>query len=263
MPEPRSEREELNRTKTTKRARRPEKLRDREPDIFIVNVALSLDYVRISCSLWAPTPWQARMPDGDVISSRINHRWRSTLERLRGGASAQEVASHANRAIAETLRANGGIAGQDAYGAVIEARARGDITPGEARAMARLIFQSQEPIPFALVVHRAVDRCLAAPVSTGAALGPGVITVAEAVCHAVMDAELFERVRPALVGKHFADDEAYDRVIGDCRAVLAPVFARIGESLSRDPSANRLRAAPMRRRIRRPSTTAVLKTSLL
>lgn len=203
------------------------------------------------------------MPDGDIISSSIHHRWRSALARLRGGATPQEVASHANRALAETLRVNGGIPGQDAYGAVVEARTRGELTPAEARARARMIAQSQGPTPFTLVVHKAVDRCLAEPVSTAAALGPGVLTVADAVCYAVMDGELFERVRPALVGKCFPDHDAYDRFVADCRALLAPGLARIGQSLSRDPSASRLRAAPIHRRTRRPSTTAVLNTSLL
>lgn len=205
----------------------------------------------------------AQMPDGDVVTSSIQHRWRSALARLRGGAAPDAVASHVSRALAQTLRASGGIPGQDAYGAIVEARARGDLTPADARAEARLIQRSQEPTPFALIVYRAVDRCLAAPVSPTAALAPGGITVAEAVCSAVMDAELFERVRPALVGHYFPDHEAFDRFVADCRVLIAPGVARIGASLFRDPSATRLRAIPTRRRMRRRSTAALLTESIL
>lgn len=203
------------------------------------------------------------MPDGDVMSSSIQHRWRSALARLRGGAAPNEVASHVNQALVQTLRANGGIPAQSAYGAVVEARARGEFTPAEARAAARLIQRAQEPTPFALVVHRAVDRCLTIPVSPATALSPGGITVAGAVCSAVMDAELFERVRPRLVGQCFPDHETFDRFVADCHALVAPGVAHIGASLSRDPSAARLRATPTRRRVRRRSTAALLSESIL
>ena len=203
------------------------------------------------------------MPDGDVISGRVQHRWRSTLARLRGGATPDEIAAHANRALAQTLRSNGGIAGQAAYGAIVDARARGELTPGEARAQARLVYRAQEQTPFALVALRAVERRLAAPLDGPAALQPGTITVAEAVCAEVLNAQLFERVRPALVGECFPDHAAFDRIVEQCHALVARGVAHISASLSRDPSAVRLRAAPTRRRARRPSTAALLNQSIL
>lgn len=203
------------------------------------------------------------MPDGDVVSSSIHHRWRSTLARLRGGATPEEIASHANRALAETLRSSGGIAGQAAYGAIVEARARGDLTRAEARVQARLVYQAQEQTRLALVVLRAVDRRLASPIEGAAALQPGAISVAEAVCIELVNEQLFERVRPALVGQCFPDHAAYDRVTEQCHALIALGVAHISASLSRDPSAARLRAAPIRRRALRPSTAALLTRSIL
>jgi hypothetical protein len=203
------------------------------------------------------------MPDGDVVSSSIHHRWRSTLARLRRGATPEEIASHANRALAETLRSSGGIAGQAAYGAIVEARARGELTPAEARVQARLVYRSQEQTPFALVVLRAVARRLALPFDGAAALQPGAITVAEAVCSEVVNAQLLERVRPALVGQCFPDHAAFDRVAEQCHALIARGVAHISASLSKDPSAAQLRAAPTRRRARRPSTAALLNQSIL
>lgn len=203
------------------------------------------------------------MPDGDVISSSIQHRWRSAYAGVKGGASAHEVAPRLLRALTDTLRSNGGIAGQTDYGSVVEARVAGELTSTEARAKARLIARSQEQTPFALIVRRAVDRCLVGPVSASAALAPGVLTVAEVVCTALMDAELFERIRPVLVGERFLDHAAFDRFVAECHAVLAPGVARIAESLSRDPSASRLRANPTRRRSRRPTTATILNTSIL
>jgi hypothetical protein len=203
------------------------------------------------------------MPDGDVIAGRVHHDWRSTLARLRGGATPEEIAAEANRALAETLRANGGIAGQAAYGAVVDARACGELTPAEARAQARLVYLSQEPTPFALIVSRAVDRRLASPLEGAAALQPGIITVAESVCFEVMNTQLFERVRPVLVGQCFPDHAAYDHVVEQCQALVARGIAHISASLSRDPTAARLRAAPIRRRAPRPSTAALLSRSIL
>jgi len=203
------------------------------------------------------------MPDGDVISGRVHHRWRSTLARLRGGATPGEIAAHANRALADTLRSTGGIAGQGAYGAIVEARARGELTPAEARDEARLVYRAQEQIPFALIVLRAVERRLASPFEGAAALQPGTIAVAEAVCSEVVNALLFEQVRPVLVGQCFPDHAAFDRVAEQCHALIARGVAHISASLARDPSAARLRAAPTRRRARRPSTAALLNQSIL
>lgn len=203
------------------------------------------------------------MPDGDVISSSVHHRWRSTLAHLRAGATPEDVASHANRALAETLRSSGGVAGLTEYGAVVEARARGELTAAEARAKTRLIARSQEQTPFALIVRKAVDRCVTAPLTGVAVLQPGMITIAEAVCSEILDAELFERVRPALVGTCFPDHEAFDRAVDQCRALVARGISSLGASLARDPSASRLRAAPTRRRMRRPSTATLLNKSIL
>lgn len=174
-----------------------------------------------------------------------------------------EIASHANRALAETLRASGGVAGLAAYGAIVEARARGELTPAEARVRVRLVYRAQEQTPFALVVMRAVDRRLASPFEGAAALQPGTITVAEAVCSEVVNSQLFERVRPALVGQCFPDHAAFDRVAEQCHALIARGVAHISASLARDPSAAGLRATPTRRRARRPSTAALLSQSIL
>jgi hypothetical protein len=203
------------------------------------------------------------MPDGDVISGRVQHRWRSTLARLRGGATSDEIAAHANRALAQTLRSNGGIAGQAAYGAIVDALARGELAPREARAQAWQVYRSQEQTPFAMVVHQAVDRCLTTSLNCAAALQPGTITVAEAVCSEVLNTQLFERVRPDLVGECFPDHAAFDRVVEQCHAIVARGIAHLSESLSRDPSAARLRAFPIRRRARRASTASILKQSIL
>jgi hypothetical protein len=202
------------------------------------------------------------VPDGDVVSSSVLHRWRSAAARLRGDATPEEVASHANRALAETLRSSGGIPGLAEYGAVVEARVRGELTPAEARAKARLIARSQEQTPTVMIVQRAVDRCLTAPVDGVSVLAPGSLTVAEAVCAEVMDDQFFERLRPVLVGQRFPDHGAFDEFVEQCRAVVARGVAHISASLSRDPSAARLRAVPTRRRARRPSMRDVLNQSI-
>lgn len=203
------------------------------------------------------------MPDGDVVSSSIHHRWRSAYAGLKGTATPHEVAPRVLKALTETLRANGGVGGLHGYGVVVEACVAGKLTAAEARTNARLVAQSQEQTPFALIVHKAVDRCLVAPISETAVLAPGVLTVVDAICIVVMDHALFGRVRPALVGERFPNHEAYDDFVADCRALLAPALEHLGKSLSRDPSAARLRAAPMRRRAHRSSTAAILNTSIL
>jgi hypothetical protein len=203
------------------------------------------------------------MPDGDVISGIVQYRWRSALARLRGGAPPAEIASHVNRALADTLRSNGGIGGHREYGAVVEACAQGVLNPSEARVEARAIYRSQEQTPFALVVKRAVDRRLALPFDGVASLQPAMVTVAEDVCYELVNEELFERVRPALVGQRFLDDAAFDRVTQECLAFIAHGVASISASLAVDPSATGLRVAPIRRRSRRASTADLLKQSLL
>jgi hypothetical protein len=203
------------------------------------------------------------MPDGDVLSSKIHYRWRSTLARLRGGATAEEVAAHANRALADALRSSGGIAGHDAYGAIVDARARGELTPSEARVQARQVYRAQEQTQFAMIVRRAVDRCLASPLEDGAALQPGAIMVAQAVCFEVVNTEFFERVRPALVGQWIPDHATFDRITEQCHVLIAGGVAHISESLAVDPTASRLRATPTRRRARRSSTADLLDRSIL
>lgn len=203
------------------------------------------------------------MPDGDVVSSKIHHRWRSTLARFRGGATPEEVASHANRALVDALRCAGGIAGQDAYGMIVEACARGELTPAEARIRARQVYRAQEQTQFAMIVHRAVNRRLASRLDDGAALQPGAITVAEAVCSEVVNTQFFERIRPELVGRSIPDHPTFDRLAGQCHALIAGAVAHISQSLSVDPSASRLRATPTRRRALRSSTATLLGQSIL
>lgn len=202
------------------------------------------------------------MPDGDVISSRIPYRWRSTLDCLRGGGTPSEIVAHASRALTKTFRESGGIEGLAAYGAVVDARVRGELTAAEARLKARLVYDSQEQVPRAQIVFRAVYRLLAMS-SEGAALQPGAITVAEAVSFELLQTELFEPVRAKLIGKFVPDDEAFDRLFAECRTLLAPGVARISASLSLDPSARGLRAAPTRRRQRRLTTAALLDQSII
>jgi hypothetical protein len=165
------------------------------------------------------------------------------------------------KALTETLRSNGGIAGLMAYGAVLEAKMAAVLSLAEARARVRAIARSQEQTPYALVVQKAVERCLAENVSGAAALVPGAITVAEAVCCTLMETELFGRVRPAMVGAQFPDHAAFDRYVADCRELLGPQLVRVSENLSRDPTAARLRAPPTRRR--RAPTATILNTSIL
>ncbi len=203
------------------------------------------------------------MPDGDVISSRVQHRWRSTLSRLRGGATPLEVAVHANRALSDTFRRYGGIGGSAAYGAIIEARGRGELSPSETRQRAHRIYRSQEQTEFALLAFRAVKRLLASPPKSAAALEPGTITVAQAVCAELLNAELFERVRPHLVGDVFPDHEAFDRFVEHCHALLTEPIAHISASLTLHPTATGLRAAPTRRRKRRQATATILDQSIL
>lgn len=203
------------------------------------------------------------MPDGDVISGKVQHRWRSAVSRLRSGASPQEVAVHANRALSDTFRTNGGLGGSTEYGAVIEARARGELSLAESRRRAQEIYRSQEPTEFALLTHQAVKRLLAASFSTTVSLDPGTISVIQAVCTELLNAELFERVRPDLVGEAFPDHEAFDRFIEQCHASLAEPIARISASLTLNPTATGLRAAPVRRRKRRQATESLLDQSIL
>ncbi len=203
------------------------------------------------------------MPDGDVISSCIQHRWRSTLNRLRGGGTPFEIVAHANRALTKTFRKSGGISGLAAYSAIIEARVRGDLTVAEARLQARRVYDAQEQIRHAQIVLRAVLRRLAMPFDGAAALQPGAVTVAEAVCFELLNTEIFEPVRAKLVGECFPNDEAYDRLIERCQTLITPGVAHISTSLSLDPSGNGLRAVPTRRHQRRPSTAALLDQSIL
>lgn len=203
------------------------------------------------------------MPDGDVIASRIHHRWRSTYARLRGGATPHEVTAHANRALAATLRCHGGIAGSAQYGAIIEARARGEVSPSEARTQAQLIYRSQEQTKFALLVHRAIKRRLASPLTEADTLQPGTVTVVQAVCAELLNAELFERVRPHLVGDCFPDHAAFDLFAEQCQSLITEPVARLSASLTRDPTATRLRAAPIRQRRSRQSTADLLNQSIL
>ncbi len=203
------------------------------------------------------------MPDGDVIASRVSREWRSSLARLRGGGSPEEIVPHLTRALTATLRSNGGIAAVDKYGALVDTYGRRDISAAAARAEARTLFREGVQTPFAMTVHRAVTRLLVSADAPSDALKPGATKVTEAVCAELVNNQLFERVRPNLVGDCFPDHTAFDTMVRQCNSLLSPSIDNIVASLARDPSASSLRASAGRRSASRQATAAILSKSIL
>lgn len=203
------------------------------------------------------------MPDGDFVSSTMHFRWRATFGGLRGSDTPGELAPRALKALTETLRQHGGIRAQAEYATIIAQRLRGELTSAEARQQARAVELAQARTPFSILVREAVDGVLTGSVSGTAVLQPALLTVAEAVCSRLVDAELFEKARASLVGARFPDHDAFDRFVADCKAHLAPGIARIGEHLHREPTGHGLRARPLRRRARKVATADLLNKSVL
>ena len=200
------------------------------------------------------------MPDGDVLSSRVSFAWRPALSLMRGGSAGPAVSPRIAKALVKSLKLRGGIAGLASYGGLVQAMSRGELSLSVARTEARQIGQARLS-PNELLVRRAVERCLK-ETSRPLAADEAQQRIVVGVCHAIMNAELFELARPTLVEQCFASHDEFDGFVVECEALLRPVIERISEQLLSDPSGGTLRVLHNRRRDR-VSTEALLTRSVL
>jgi hypothetical protein len=105
-------------------------------------------------------------------------------------------------------------------------------------------------------------RRLVMEVHQGAGFLDAQRAIAERFCWCLLDHQFFGRLRPLLVGTRFADYGEATAFEDACKTELAPAIAKLAAQLLADPTANTLRAAPLRVQTRRP-TEELLALNLL
>lgn len=202
------------------------------------------------------------MPDGDRIERGMRHGWRPAYRRLKGGASPAELAPRLLKGLAATLRTEGGVPGLRAYGLVIESHAAGLLTTERALERIRRIQRSQPYGHLSMIAAHGVARCVTENGPGTTLVASGERLAAGSVCRELLDAELFERARPAVVGDLFETQNAYDRYTEACREQIGEHLVRLANQLLDRPTGEGVRAPAVRRAPRR-STADVLGDSLL
>lgn len=183
------------------------------------------------------------MPDQDIVEHSLKQPWKPSYRLRKGGCTPELEAESLGKALAATLRDEGGVPPglEDLLTASSHALTRSDgaRTLAEVTRILEQRFGQQGPVK---VLARASTRNLA-QIEAGRALpGPGSL-IGEYLSARVQH-EYFDRVRHRLVGgtNRFSDAEVERRFTAQVRTRMEPHLARLAASLTVDPSAAKLRA---------------------
>lgn len=184
------------------------------------------------------------MPEGDRFEESFGAGWRAALVVVEGGvASDAEVADKLVKALAKTLRANGGVPGLLAMAEIVESS--NGISLLERFSALDAIARAQEGHRHTKV---ATDVAKSLVVQNGAASGGSIHDSLERrlvgdTCAALVSHYFFERAQQQLIaGGRFADTEDARRWQVRVEQIMEPAIAKIAERLVRRPDAEGLRA---------------------
>lgn len=186
------------------------------------------------------------MPDLDMIDRVSAPGWHKPYRLLENGeAPPEEIGRAVLHSLCRSLRLYGGVPGLHDIADIVARTIDGRCEITEAFRRLRGVEQAADGHRHTRVAVRAANGLLV-EIEQGQQLArDSAQEVAARFCHALIDHQLFGRVRPALVGERFV---SYDEAVACERACIdatAPYMARVAEALVDDPRARRLRAPRM------------------
>jgi hypothetical protein len=205
---------------------------------------------------------EKHMPDLDMIDRGSAPGWHKPFRLLEHGEATPEEIGHAVlHSLCRSLRLYGGVPGLHDIADIVDRTMSGRCGVAEAFRHLRAIEQAAHGHRHTRVAVRAANGLLV-EIGQGRQLARDPAQeVADRFCHALIDHQLFGRVRPALVGERFASHDEAIACERACVDVAAPYVSRVAENLARDPRATRLRAPRMSGTTRR-STADLLDEPL-
>lgn len=197
------------------------------------------------------------MPDGDVIRRGVRFSWRPAYEGLRAGQEPGEVGRLIAKGLSASLKDRGIPRLGDAAD-LIARLWRHDLSAVDAMKEVPSASGSIGGIRDSAILDRALRHVIVA----GPTGSRPAQAVAEEVCRQQVEANLFAKLRPALVEDSsiaFADSEA---MVEGWKLAAEDKIRGIAQQLVADPSGAVLRAPPTRGR-RKKATVEMLEESVL
>lgn len=196
------------------------------------------------------------MPDLDILDAKVLRGFRPASRLFRGNAEPEVFATAAVKALARSLRENGGLPAANEWVQLLQERLSGYLDPHSAFARVDAIEQRLGHHRHAKVVAKAVRAVLVDIGMRRLRPSPELMTeVCERFCHGLLDNAFFGRIRPELPGKHFASRvDAMERE-AECRRALTQPVRRLAASLASNPEADGLRAPPSGYEVRQDTET--------
>jgi hypothetical protein len=195
------------------------------------------------------------MPDGDYYRRTPRQVWRSAHRMVVAGASPEELAGPARRALAQTLR-RGGLPGFVEAADIVTAVVSGQ--KGMRRALNDLqsLEQAVGRSTNAMLGIEAARRVLAELSFGGDAPANAQVALAERTCWGLVERNFLDLARLNFVGVRFQNLSEALKWDAACRAEFEPDVRRIATAVARQPSAKKLRAPA--RRLPRQATANLL-----
>lgn len=185
------------------------------------------------------------MPDLDIIDRNAPRGWARAYKLFLGNASVPEVARAATKALARSLRENGGLPGAHLFRRVLDQRMSGELDGHGALEAASAIQHRLGHDRHAKIGARAVGKLLVEFGHRRRLRGESFETLCDRFVHELVDHLFFGRIRPDIVGtKRYpgrAEVEVRELAV---REGLEPSLRKIARKLAVSPSADGLRAPP-------------------
>lgn len=202
------------------------------------------------------------MTDGDIFHRHPAKAWNASWKLLAGGHPPAAVAAAADKALAATLRQNGGLPRADAFAGIVQAVFDREVNlPQAFDEISQLVREGHGSKQVRLAAD-ACERLVLEAREQPASIGLDVVrALTERFLLVTVDNQLFGRIRPELQDRQFGDPREAKGFEEPYRQELAPRVRRLAERLASDPTViqpGRMRASAFRR----PTTRAVLNEVL-
>lgn len=196
------------------------------------------------------------MPDLDIVERQLRRHWRAPYRLLQGGCPPEDVADLLIKALAATVRDDGGIPG---FGFLCEATTRVFSEGGGVKTLAemgRRLEQEFGQRRSVKLAARAAQKNLVES-QYGSSL-PGPLAFAEAHLNTLLEHHFFAKVVTGASvgeGKRFRNIQEARQFAASVHACAEPQLKKMAKKVVSDPTASKLRAPKSSRRQR---TTAEL-----
>ncbi len=184
------------------------------------------------------------MPDLDIVERGLRKHWRKPYKQMKGRQPPEAVADAVIKALAATLRDDGGMPAFEEVAAValpVSSGSGSSRSFAEATRAIEMQFHQRRPVK---LLAQAAQRHMA-KVKRGRAI-PGRASLADEYCRSLLDHHLFSKVN----GAGQEDGQGGRECEAEAKAAMEPQLRAVVRQLLADPTARKLRApkSPHRRR---------------